>query len=140
VILCTCISETNAVANFVIELEAITDPYVKRATRALLADEVLHGEFGFRFLEDWSPFLAATPSARDAVTRYLRFAFAYAERELLGPPDARRATGEERGLGLLDRATRQEIFESVMRDAVVPGLERFGLGAERALRTRTLSG
>jgi hypothetical protein len=63
VILCTCISETNAVANFIVELEELSDPYIRTATRALLADEVLHGEYGFRFLEDWAPFLASSESA-----------------------------------------------------------------------------
>ena len=138
VILCTCISETNAVANFVLELEEIRDPFVARATRALLADEVLHGEYGFRYLDDWAPYLASTPGERDQVTRYLPFAFAFAERELLGPPDSRRATAEERALGLLDRATRRDVFFDVMNHAVVPGLEAHGLGAEHAFRQRSL--
>jgi hypothetical protein len=138
VILCTCISETNAVANFVVELEELRDPYVKAATRALLADEVLHGEYGFRYLEDWAPFLAREAKAKNQVSSYLKYAFAYAERELLGVTDSKNATAEERSLGLLDRKTRADVFHDVMRNAVVPGLEQHGLAAEKAFRQRSL--
>jgi hypothetical protein len=139
VILCTCISETIAVANFIVELEELSDPYLKSATRALLADEVLHGEYGFRFLEDWAPFLASEPQAKAQVSAYLRFAFAFAEQELVGTDDHESATREERSLGLLDYQTRRGIFHDVMQNAVVPGLEQFDLSAAKAFQTRSIS-
>jgi hypothetical protein len=151
VIVCTCISETSAVANLVVELEHLTCPLLRAATRALLADEVLHGEFGFRYLEQWAPFLANSPGARGEISSYLRFAFAFAERELahahietsletgIAGAITKTSTAEERSLGLLDGATRRDVFLQTMQHAVIPGLEQFGISAEHAFRTRSLS-
>src|SRR5262249_56854515 len=81
VIFTTCLSEMNSVSYFVAALERMRDPYLRGMTRRLLADEVLHGRFGFAYLEAWSPWLDAHPGARGSIGAYLAFAFAFVERE-----------------------------------------------------------
>ena len=46
-VLVTAISESYSCSFFVASLERMTDPYLRAITRELLADEVLHGCFGF---------------------------------------------------------------------------------------------
>ena len=48
-------------ANLVDILDTMTDPYLREATRQLLADEVFHGTFGFEYLAAWGPWLDAHP-------------------------------------------------------------------------------
>jgi hypothetical protein len=139
VIFTTCISELNAVAFFVAMLDRMTDPYLRDVSRQLLADEVLHGSFGFHYLEAWGPFLEANPASRDRVSAYLPFAFAVAERELGGgKPVPEPLTADELSLGILPPGLSGEVFRSTMRDATVPGLARFGLAAEEAWQRRSL--
>ncbi len=71
VIFTTCLSEMNGVTYFVAALDRMSDPYLRDVSRQLLADEVLHGSFGFAYLEAWSPFLEANPAARASVSSVL---------------------------------------------------------------------
>ena len=71
VLFATCISEMHSVAYFVTSLERMTDPFLRGVTRRLLSDEVLHGSFGFHYLETCRSWLDADASA--SVARYLRF-------------------------------------------------------------------
>jgi hypothetical protein len=139
VIFTTCLSEMNSVSYFVTALEQMKDPYLRDVTRALLADEVLHGRFGFVYLESCADWLAAQPAVRDSIGHYLRFAFAVVEREFTagegGPatPDA-----DDEALGVVSATLSAAVFRETMSAAVVPGLERFGIPAEDAWRRRTL--
>jgi rubrerythrin len=139
VIFTTCLSEMNSVSYFVAALERMRDPYLRGVTRRLLADEVLHGRFGFAYLEAWSPWLDDHPEVRASVAGYLRFAFAVVEREFtrgeLGrfPP-----LPDDDALGVLPPSFSAETFRRTMTDAVVPGLERFGIPAGDAWRRRSL--
>ena len=133
----TCLSETVAVARLADELEATKDPFLREATRRLLADEVLHGQFGFRYLEAWRPWLRERPEVVRSLERYLRLAFAVLERELVPPEGTTaRLSADELALGLAPYERGREIFYEVMKEAVVPGLEHAGLDAGRAFHAR----
>lgn len=139
VIFTTCLSEMNSVAYFVAALDMMTDPYLRDITRHLLADEVLHGSFGFHYLEAWRGWMDAHPHVKPSIARYLRYAFAVVEREFgRGEHDHRDVTLDERALGVVPAGLAAEVFGATMREAVLPGLERFGIPAEEAWRTRTL--
>jgi hypothetical protein len=140
VIFTTCLSEMNSVAYFIAALDRMTDPHLRDVTRQLLADEVLHGSFGFAYLEAWSPFLEQSPGSRDAISSYLRFAFAVVEREFgLGEHLYVDLTEDDHALGVVAPGLAAEVFRATMREAVVPGLERFGLAAEDAWQRRALA-
>jgi hypothetical protein len=138
VIYTTCMSEMVAVARFVETLDQTTDPYMREATRMLLADEVLHGQYGFHYLAAWQPWLDAHGEVRASLHRYLRHAFAVLEGALGGrlPEGVPRPTDDERALGVGDPEAALEVFYNTIEHAVAPGLDRFGLDATTAWRNR----
>jgi len=136
VIYTTCMSEMVACARFVATLDRTTDPFMRDVTRRLLADEVLHGQFGFHYLSAWRPWLDAHPDANAGIERYLVHAFAVIETELAPTPPFHALTEEEKSLGADDAALAREVFYGTMEGAIVPGLERLGLAAGKAWRER----
>jgi hypothetical protein len=136
----TCLSEMIAVARFVDTLDTMSDPYLRDATRLLLSDEILHGQFGFHYLEAWRPWLDAHPEVRPSLARYLRHAFVVLEDALAGSSTRPHAplTADEIALGLPDPARARDVFYGTIEGAVVPGLERFGIEAGEAWRKRAL--
>lgn len=133
----TCLSEMIAIARLVDELEATRDPFLRDATRRLLADEVLHGQFGFHYLEAWRPWLEVHREVLASLGRYLQHAFAILEGALAMRGGGERALSEdELALGLSPRARGRQIFYETIEHAIVPGLERFGIDASRAWRER----
>jgi hypothetical protein len=134
ILFATCISEMHSVAYFVTSLERMTDPFLREVTRRLLSDEVLHGSFGFHYLETCRAWL--DPKACSSIGRYLRFGFAVAERELTRGSDTVTVGRDDGALGLLSPGELGEVFRRTMAEAVVPGLERFGIPAEDAWRQR----
>ena len=137
VIFTTCISEMNAVAGLVSSLDVTRDPFVRAHVRAILADEVLHGELGFSYVASEADFLRANDSERRALGSYLRFAFAYAERELT-PTYTREPDPDDLALGTPPPDLARERFARTMRDAVVPALEALGVPAADAFERRSL--
>src|SRR5206468_749593 len=123
---------------FVASLDRMKDPYLRAVTRELLADEVLHGRFGFYYLQGCSDWLAARPAVRATVSAYLRHVFAVCEREFVRPPSGRAPGADDDALGLVSSELAREVFGETMSKAVAPGLERFGLDATRAWQTRAL--
>jgi hypothetical protein len=136
-VLVTSISEMYSVAFFVASLETMTDPFLRAVTRDLLADEVLHGRFGFQYLEAWAGWLAGRPEVRASIARYLRYVFAVCEKEFV-PGRLPRAGDDDDALGLVTSETSREVFEETMAKAVAPGLDRFDLAASDAWRRRSL--
>ncbi len=132
----TSCSELVACARFVATLDRTTDPYMRDAMRRLLADEVLHGQFGFHYLEAWQPWLEENPEVRRSIERYLVHAFAVIEEELAPEPPFAPISAEAMALGADDEALAREVFYETMKGAVVPGLERLGLAAANAWRER----
>jgi len=135
-----CLSEIVNTARFVDMLDTMTDPYLRDVTRQLLSDEVLHGQFGYHYLEAWRGWLDVHPEVKVSLGRYLRHAFAVLERQLSGagaPP--RELSADDRALGMPDPARLPETFYQTITCAIVPGLERFGIDAGAAWTSRTLA-
>jgi hypothetical protein len=137
-VLTTCVSEMYSISFFVASLDRMKDPYLRAVTRELLADEVLHGRFGFYYLEGCADWLASRPDVRASVSTYLRYVFAVCEREFVRAPRAR-AGADDDALGLVPSDLARDVFLDTMQSAVAPGLDRFGLEATRAWRTRALA-
>jgi hypothetical protein len=132
-----CLSEIVNTARLVDSLDTTSDPYLRDVTRQLLSDEVLHGQFGFHYLEAWRPWLERHPEVRGSLGRYLRHAFTVLERQLSGVGGKPKSLSDDaRALGVPDPARLPDTFYPTLAHAVVPGLERFGIAAEEAWRTR----
>lgn len=138
-VLVTSLSEMHSVAFFVASLDRMKDPYLRSITRSLLADEVLHGRFGFYYLGAWSDWLAARPEVRASISIYLRHVFAVCERAFVRAPTGAAKGLDDDALGLVDCDLGREVFLECMEQAVAPGLEQFGLDGLRAWRTRALA-
>ncbi|MFO0684415.1 MAG: ferritin-like domain-containing protein [Sandaracinus sp.] len=132
----TCLSEMVACARFVATLDRTTDPFMRDQTRRLLADEVLHGQFGFHYLAAVQPWLDAHPEARAGVERFLVHAFAVIEGELAPTPPFPVLPPDALALGADDPALAREVFYGTMEGAIVPGLERLGIAAGASWKGR----
>lgn len=137
VLYATCLSEMVACARLVDALEHTTDETARACTRAVLADEILHGTFGFHYVETIGPLDDET---RASVERYLVHAFAVLEREMASPPRGPRPSPGAMALGVIDPVRARVVFHGTIEQAVVPALERHGLGAARAWRDRRILG
>jgi len=134
-----CLSEVVNSARFVSFLETTTDPFVRDATRLLLADERMHGQFGFLYLEARRGWLEAHPESRRSIDAYLRHAFAVLERELSGVgAKPREMSADLHALGVPDPSRLPETFYATIELAIVPGLERFGFEAMTSWMERAL--
>lgn len=137
----TCLSELVAVARLVDALEHTEDETARAVTRAILADEVMHGMFGFHYLTAVGPELADDGALRASLATYLRHAFAVLEREMVGGLDGlARPSPEAMRLGVIDPVRAREVFYQAVGAAVVPGLEQHGLAAAAAWRDRAIVG
>jgi hypothetical protein len=137
-----CLGETINAARFVDALETTRDPYVRELLRQLLADERMHAQFGYYYLEAWRPWLEGHPEIRARLARYLTYAFAVLERDLSGvrhtSTPAPALDDEERAVGLPDLPRLPRTFYATVEGAIVPGLDRFELGAASAWAERRL--
>jgi len=136
VLFTTCLSEMVACSRFVATLDHTTDPTMRDVLRSLLADEVLHGRFGFHYLEARRDLLTSDEPLRRSLERFLVHAFAILERELAPLPPHRPSTPHELAFGLEDPAIARDVFYGTLTHAVVPGLSQLGLDAERAWHDR----
>src|SRR4051794_9556788 len=85
-----CLSEMVNVARLAKSVGEVGDPFVRDAFRLLLADERLHAQFGFHYLESRRPWLQARPEIVRSLGRFLRYAFASLEQRMGAVPiDAR---------------------------------------------------
>lgn len=136
-----CMSEVVNCARLVDHVDTTTDPFLRDSVRQLLADEIMHGKFGFLYLETQRDWLMAHDEVRAGLDRFLRHAFASLERQLSGNAAPKKTlSDDERALGLPDPARLPETFYPTVAAAIIPGLARFGLDAERAWRERKLGG
>jgi rubrerythrin len=134
-----CVSETVNAARLAKGYSETSDVFIKEAFRLLLADERLHAQFGFYYLESRRAWLEAHPEIRRSIARYLRFAFASLEQYMGAvPADARPLTDAERAIGLPDLTTLSRTFQETVINACIPGLERFGIDAAQAWRERSI--
>jgi hypothetical protein len=135
-----CLSEMVNVARLAKSLGEVADPFVRDAFRLLLADERLHAQFGFHYLESRRPWLEAHPEIARSIGRFLRYAFASLEQRMGAVPlDARPRTEAELAIGLPDLTEQSSTFQQAILNASLPGLERFGIEASAAWRDRSMS-
>jgi hypothetical protein len=136
-----CMTEVVNCARLVDHVDTTTDPFLRDATRQLLADEIMHGKFGFLYLEQRRAWLDENADVRASLARFLRHAFASLERQLSGNAAPKKVlSGDERALGLPDPSRLPETFYPTVAGAIVPGLERFGLDAGAAWKERGSQG
>jgi len=134
-----CLSEMVNVARLAKSVGEVGDPFVRDAFRLLLADERLHAQFGFYYLESRRAWLDAHPEIVRSLGRFLRYAFAGLEQRMGAVPfDARPRTEAELAIGLPDPTERSSTFQETILNASIPGLERFGIDASAAWRDRSL--
>ena len=134
-----CLTEMVNVARFVKRMEETGDPFVRDALRQLLADERLHAQFGFYYLELRRDWLGERPDVRRSLERYLRYSFAVLEREMGAiPAGARTPNDAERAIGLPNLTDLSTTFQQTVLNASIPGLERLGIEAAVAWRDRGL--
>jgi hypothetical protein len=136
VIYTTCCSEMVACGRFVATMDRTKDGFLRDAMRRLLADEVLHGQFGFHYLTAWKPWMDEHPDVVRSIERYLVHAFAILEEELAPKPPLRAPASTAIELGSDDMVLAREVFYATLEGAVVPGLEQLGIGATASWRDR----
>lgn len=64
VIVACCLSEMSSVVRLMKRHAATSDPFIRDAVRLLLADERLHAQFGFQYLESRWAWIAERPDVR----------------------------------------------------------------------------
>jgi hypothetical protein len=134
-----CLSETVNAARLAKRLAYTSDPFVREAIRQILADERLHAQFGFYYLESRRQWLETRPAVRNSIARYLQYGFAVLEQYMGAVPHgARSPSNLERDLGIPDLTDLSTTFQETMLNASVPGLERFGIEAATAWRDRSI--
>jgi hypothetical protein len=138
-VIVTSISEMYSVSWFVASLDRTTDPYLRAVTRDLLADEVVHGSFGFHYLDAWQDYLKAEPEVCNSIARYLRYVFAVSEQASVGTYSERNLGRDADALGLIAYGEAKDIYHQTMEQVVAPGLERFGISALKSWNNRALS-
>ena len=130
-----CLAETVAVAIISAEREEMPSGDLRRLLGTILADEVGHARFGWRFLAEAAPDFDA--AMRDRLGAYLRLAFAsLEEHELVGLPITARFPAEAAAFGLCNGREARELFYATVNEVVIPRLEAHGLPAADAWRAR----
>lgn len=134
-----CLAETVAVAFTAEEREQTTQPFIKKVITQISADEVHHARFGWALAEQVVPTLS--PKERDNLSRWLKVAFAYLEREEMtevpiGPSPSEKLIAQGKNIGVCDNRETRELFYETVRSVIVPGLEALGLAAADGWRTR----
>jgi hypothetical protein len=133
-----CLSETVNAARLAKRIAHTRDPFIRETFRQQAADERFHAQFGYLYLETRHGWLAARPDVRQSIARYLRYGFANLEQQMgANPANARPPTDDERAIGLPDLTDLSATFQETILNACIPGLERFGIDAASAWRTRT---
>lgn len=130
-----CLAETVAVA--IISAERLEMPAgeLRALLTRILADEIGHARFGWRFLAEAAPSLDAAARAR--LGAYLRVAFAHLERhELTHLPAGARFPDGARAYGLCDGADARALFYDTVRGVIIPRLEELGVPAAAAWKAR----
>jgi hypothetical protein len=137
VISVSCCSETVAVALVATEREQAGSPALENVLARILADEVKHARFGWKLLSEVGPDL--DDRTRRRLSAYLVAAFEH--QIAFHAPFLRMGVASDRAvsIGAPDGESNWRVFLDTMTQVTIPGLERAGLGAERAWE-RALAG
>jgi hypothetical protein len=130
-----CLSETVAVALIGAERLEMPDGPLRELLSGILADEIGHARFGWRYLERVVPTLAA--DERDALVAYLPIALAALEaHELAHLPVGAAWPAGAATYGLCDGGEARVLFFETVTEVIIPQLEALGLPAARAWHER----
>lgn len=131
VISVSCMSETVAVALIGAERLEMPDGELRDLLTRIWADEVGHSRFGWRLLAELVPTLDA--DARAGLDAYLGIALAHlVDHELRHLPVLGTPPEGATAVGVCDGAAARRLFFATVESAIIPGLARVGLAAERA--------
>ena len=131
----SCLSETVAVALISSERMESGPAGLERTLREILADEVGHARFGWRLLDELTPKMGPARQAR--LSGWLRLAFGHLEaHELRELPEGAAPSAAAASVGVCDGDEARRLFYDTITEVIVPGLERRGLAAGAAWRTR----
>lgn len=125
-----CIGETLSVRFLAAVRDATTDPLARELTTCLVADESIHGRFGWELLEAMVPTLSARE--RRWVESLLPRYFAEAETSFR-PPIPPGAAPRPSPFGSLAPRARAELFDDVFRRDVVARFDALGLSPRRTV-------
>lgn len=130
-----CLAETVAVALIGAERLEMPEGPLRELLSGILADEIGHARFGWRYLDQ----VAATldPKTRASLGDYLQIAFAHLEvhqHQNLQLGSSPAASGAS--LGLCDASAQRALFHDTVERVIVPRLEAAGLPARRAFALR----
>jgi len=126
-----CLAETVAVSIIGAERLEMPDGPLRDLLGRILADEVGHARFGWRYLDRVAKDL--DEGARARLGDYLAVAFAHLERHELDHLHAGgRVPPGGAALGLCDGGEARELFYDTVRAVIIPRLEAHGLPAAAA--------
>ena len=130
-----CLAETVAVSIISAERLEMPPGELRELLTRILADEIGHARFGWRWLGEVAPSLDA--AARERLADYLEVAFAHLERHQLEQlPDHGAPPPEAVALGVCDGGEARAMFYATISDVIVPRLEAHGIPAGRAWSRR----
>ena len=130
-----CLSETVAVSLIDAERLEMPEGELRVLLTRILADEVGHARFGWRFLALVAPSLDAAARAR--LGTYLRVAFAALEtHELAHIPSRTAFPPAAASYGLCDGASARSLFYATVEEVILPRLSEHGLPARAAWEAR----
>lgn len=121
-----CVTESLNAALLMAIYEGATEPVVKAAARALLADEVQHARLGWAWL-DWC---AGQGQEVAFLGGYVGRILTASTSENLIDGDRFCARWSDVTVGYLPRAQRVELFTGTVRGVIAPGLARYGIDPE----------
>lgn len=128
-----CLSETVAVALIDGERLRTPNPELAGVLEEILADEVAHARFGWRFLEGLAGSIDAGTRAR--LDGYLEVALRHLiDHELAHLPARPAPSAAAEEVGVCDGNDARALFFDTLRGVIVPGLTAHGFRAQEALR------
>jgi hypothetical protein len=133
----SCLHETVAVALIRGEHVAAGPPEMKETLREILGDEVRHARFGWSVFRELNPLL--TDELRQRLTEYLVVAFKHLrEHELAHLPLGATPSASEEAVGVCDGKDARTLFYETVHEVIIPGLEGYGIKAEKAWKASEL--
>lgn len=131
----SAVGETLAYALLDASRRLTRDPVAKAHYSSIVADEVHHARFGWRYLAWRAP--QWTSGERQRVADRAGEMVASAESRFAHGRDAPRGSGKAaHALGVLDTKGQRVAVKRVFEDEIVPALDALGLGASHAWKKR----
>lgn len=134
----SCLAETVAVALISAERLESGPASLTEILTSILADEVRHARFGWTLLDACQADL--TDDLRERLAEYLQLAFAHLEcHELRYLPQGEAPSHRAEQVGVCDGDSSRALFYSTVAEVIVPGLQRRGIAAGHAWRSRSFA-